>query len=355
MGLKTTFLEEVGVVKTARRESESLLLLRAILKKQPLPPTDQEKFLQLSRLNKVLLRATSILDVSPKIVNESNASAEEAMRLYELVSKTLEEEGISFAVIKSFDALPDIGHDLDFLIPSSSDFHRARDILVNKFRVKVEGLTFCDMVVGKFSCFLPGFKHDFELYPTISQLGEQHVEPNNILRDRRIEKIEGRNVWVTSDLDRVLIRIIHAMFRHNFLKLSDVIDFEALSRNCSTQEILDAVDKADIGDAFLFFIGAIDRFLKACGVESQTMRDLTPAGQKRFGKDRLEVLRRDRLVLPYRIPTVAIILIFLLKGAREATKGRWRSSLSCLVTPPLLFLDFINAVSHNRLLGRRIW
>ena len=49
---------------------------------------------------------------------------------------------------------------------------------------------------------------------------------------------------------------------------------------------------------------------------------------------------------------MAIILIFLLKGAREASKGRWRSSLRCLVTPPLLFLDFINAVSHNRLLGR---
>ena len=180
------------------------------------------------------------------------------------------------------------------------------------------------------------------------------MEPDNILRDRKVERIEGRNVWVTSDLDRVLIRIIHAMFRHNFLKLSDVIDFDALARNCTTQEILDAVDKADIGDAFLFFVGAIDRFLKASGVDSVPIENLKEGGQKRFGKDRLGVLRRDRLVLPYRIPTLAIILIFLLKGAREASKGRWRSSLSCLVTPPLLFLDYINAATHNRLLGRRV-
>jgi len=254
MGLKTTFLEEVGVVKTARRESESLLLLRAILKKQSLPPTDQERFLQLSRLNKVLLRATSILDVSPKIVDESNASAEEAMRLYELVSKTLEEEGISFAVIKSFDSLPDIGHDLDFLIPSSSDFHRARDILVNKFRVKVEGLTFCDMVVGKFSCFLPGFKHDFELYPTVSQLGEQHLDTREVMTNRKTSYVSGRRVWLTSDVDRVIIRVVHAMFRHNFLKLSDVLDFITLTSNCSSPEIMDAVDRAGIGDAFIFFL-----------------------------------------------------------------------------------------------------
>src|SRR5881397_546448 len=329
MGLKTTFLEEVGVVKTARRESESLLLLRAILKKQSLPPTDQERFLQLSRLNKVLLRATSILDVSPKIVDESNASAEEAMRLYELVSKTLEEEGISFAVIKSFDSLPDIGHDLDFLIPSSSDFHRARDILVNKFRVKVEGLTFCDMVVGKFSCFLPGFKHDFELYPTISQLGETHLDPARVMKDRQKAKVEGRGVWLTSDPDRVLIRVIHAMFRHNFLKLSDILDFLELTRGVTPREVLDRVENAHIQEAFLFYLASIGRFLSACQFESARFAEMSHAAEKRFGADRLGLFRRDRLVLPYRIPTMGLVMLFLLKGARDASSGRRKSALKC--------------------------
>src|SRR5882762_7238361 len=336
MGVKTNFLEEVGVVKTARREAESLLLLRAILKKQSLPPAEQEKFLQLSRLNKVLLRATSILDVSPKIVNESNASAEEAMRLYELVSKTLEEEGISFAVIKSFDSLPDIGHDLDFLIPSSSDFHRARDILVNKFRVKVEGLTFCDMVVGKFSCFLPGFKHDFELYPTISQLGETHLDPNQVLLRRRRVTLEGHIVWMTSDSDRVLIRVIHAMFRHNFLKLSDILDFLKLIETANIQEVIEKIDKARIGDAFIFYLASIERFLKACRVENGGFQEMKKIAQQRFGNDRLRFLRHDRLVLPYRIPTAAIIMLFILKAARDAASARWKSSVACVVAPPLI-------------------
>jgi hypothetical protein len=350
-----SFLEDVGIVKTARREAESILLARALIRRESIHPINKERFLKLAKNNKVTLRAAPFLNAPAECVDDAKVEFAEAMQLYDLMSKEFQKLGLSFVVIKSFDSLPDMGHDLDFLLPGSAEFGEAKGMLLDKFRVKPQPLTHCDKLVGKFSCFLPGFKHDFELYPTISQLGEHHVEPGNILRDRKIEKIEGRNVWVTSDLDRVLIRIIHAMFRHNFLKLSDVIDFEALTRNCTTQEILDSVDKADIGDAFLFFVGAIDRFLKASGVESVPIQDLKQAGQKRFGKDRLGVLRRDRLVLPYRIPTLAIILIFLIKGAREASKGRWRSSLRCLVTPPLLFLDFINAVSHNRLLGRRVW
>jgi hypothetical protein len=353
--LEFSFLEDVGIVKTARREAESVLLAKAVIRRQPIHPLNKERFLKLAKNNKVTLRAAPLLNTPAEVVDEAKTEFAEAMQLYDLMSKEFQKLGVSFVVIKSFDSLPDMGHDLDFLLPHSTEFAEARGMLLEKFRAKPQPLTHCDKLVGKFSCFLPGFKHDFELYPTISQLGERHVEPDKILRDRRIEKIEGRNVWVTSDLDRVLIRIIHAMFRHNFLKLSDVIDFEVLTRSSTTQEILDAAEKADIGDAFLFFVGAIDRFLKACGVESASIRELKEGGRKRFGKDRLGVLRRDRLVLPYRIPTVAIILIFLLKGAREASKGRWRSSLSCLVTPPLLLLDFVNAVSHNRLLGRRIW
>jgi hypothetical protein len=350
-----SFLEDVGIVKTARREAESMLLAKAVIRGETIHPINKERFLKLAKNNKVTLRAAPLLNASAQVVDEAKVEFAEAMQLYDLMSKEFQKLGVSFVVIKSFDSLPDMGHDLDFLLPHPEEFGEAREMLLDKFRVKPQPLTHCDKLVGKFSCFLPGFKHDFELYPTISQLGEHHVEPGSIVRDRKVEKVEGRNVWVTSDVDRVLIRIIHAMFRHNFLKLSDVIDFEALARNCSTQEILDAVDKADIGDAFLFFVGAIDRFLKACGVESAPILELKETGQKRFGRDRLAVLRRDRLVLPYRIPTIAIILIFLLKGAREASKGRWMSSLSCLVTPPLLFLDFINAASHNRLLGRRVW
>src|SRR5205823_682205 len=132
--VKLNFLEEIGGVKTARREAESILLARALLKNRRVQVKDEKRMLKLVQKNKVLL----------------------------------------------------------------------------------QGLTHCDRLLGKFSCFLPGYKNDFELYPTISQLGEFHLDPAEVLRHRRKVVVEGREVWMTSDSDRVLIRVIHAMFRHNF-------------------------------------------------------------------------------------------------------------------------------------------
>jgi hypothetical protein len=87
----------------------------------------------------------------------------------------------------------------------------------------------------------------------------------------------------------------------------------------------------------------MERFLKACRVENGNFQEMKKIAQERFGNDRLGFLRRDRLVLPYRIPTAAIIMLFLVKAAREAASARWKSALSCLVAPPLMILDFISA------------
>lgn len=350
-----SFLENVGIVKTPRREAESVRLAKAVVRRERFNPIDKERFVELAKKNKVILRAAPLLGVPIQIVDEARNEFAEAMKLYDLMSGEFQQDGVSFVVIKSFDSLPDMGHDLDFLLPDPSEFSKAREILLDKFRVTPQPLTHCDKLVGKFSCYLPGFKHDFELYPTISQLGEEHMQPKQIIQYKKTEDISGRKVWVTSDLDRVMIRIIHAMFRHNFLKLSDVVDFETLARQCNPEDVLDAVERADIGDSFLFFIATIDRFLTACQSESPNIKKLRMMGETRFGKDRLGLFRRDRLVLPYRIPTAALVILFLLKGAREMARGKWRSSLKCLVSPPLLFLDFVNNIFGNKLFGRRIW
>jgi len=341
--LKLNFLEEIGGVKTARREAESLLLASALLRSEKVTVKDEGRMLKLARKNKVLLRAADLINLPSSIIDEAKKDADEAFDLYDRMSSVFAKLGVSFVAIKSFDSLPDIGHDIDLLIPSPAELAQAEKILVNEYRVRPQGLTHCDRLLGKFSCFLPGYKHDFELYPTISQLGETHLDPTQVLLHRIKTSIEGHVVWMTSDSDRVLIRVIHAMFRHNFLKLSDVLDFLKLIRTANSQEVIEKIDNARIGDAFIFYLLSIERFLKACRVENPGFQMLKKKAQERFGNDRLAFLRRDRLVLPYRIPASAIIMLFLLKAGRDAASARWRSSISCLVAPPLIILDFISA------------
>jgi hypothetical protein len=341
--MKTSFLEEIGGVKTARRESESLLLATALLKNSQINVKDKERMLKLAKKNKVLLRAAKLIHAPSNVIDEAKKDAAEAFDLYDQMSDVFTKFGISFVAIKSFDSLPDIGHDIDLLVPSPSELAETEKLLINQYKVQPQGLTHCDRLLGKFSCFLPGYKHDFELYPTISQLGETHLDPSQVVSHRRRETIEGHTVWMTSDSDRALIRIIHAMFRHNFLKLSDILDFLKLIETASSQELLEKIDKALIGDAFIFYLASIERFLKACQVDNPRFEELKKLAQERFGNDRLGFLRRDRLVLPYRIPTAAIIMLFLVKAARDAARARWKSSISCLVAPSLIVLDFISA------------
>src|SRR3989441_7664388 len=351
--LRMDFLESMGIVKTARKEADSIILARVLLRKEPLP-FNSEKFVELAKLNKVLLRTADGLKVPSPVREQAKVESVEVWELFDQMSRAFEERGIPFVVIKSFDSLPDIGHDLDFLIARPSEFRRAKDLLVTNYKVRPQDLTHCDKLVGKFSCYLPKFVHDFEIYPTISQLGEEYLAPEDVLKTRRKENLNGRDVWLTSEVDGVLIRVIHAMFRHNFLKLSDIIDFANMTRNCPSHEIVSGIERTGTQDAFLFYLATVQRFLEACQVDFPQITRLRREAERSFGSDRLGFLRRDRLVLPYRISPPAIVMVFLLKAARETVRGRFWSAARCLLAPPLVFLNFVNAVSGDRLL-KKVW
>ncbi len=350
-----TFLEEIGAVKTERREVESILLAKAALNHESPLLNDPERALKFAKHNKVLLRVAPILKIPSAKVEEAHTETLEAFKLYDLMSKTFESEGVDFVVIKSFDSLPDMGHDLDFLVSSPSHFQTARSLLLSRFRVRPQSLTHCDKLLGKFSCFLPGFTPDFEIYPTVSQLGEEYLNPVDVFQHRRKAHVNGREVWVTSDIDRVLVRVIHGMYRHNFLKLSDILDFLSLIKTCLPERIVDRVDEAGIGESFIFFLSTMQRFLRKCDFHSNELDALMKDAQSRFGPDRLRFLQRDRLVLPYRVPTSALVMLFLLKAGRDVSRGRLKSACLCLVTPPLILLDFVNAIFGHKLFRRRIW
>jgi len=309
---------------------------------------------EFAKRNKVQLRSASLLQLPKEKQTELQADVDEGFRLYDFMSKIFEENQIDYVILKSFDSLPELGHDLDFLVPNPDQFKTAKTIMVGKLHGDPQELTHCDKLVGKFSCFLPGFTHDFEIYPNVSQLGEQYFDPKELFKRRIRAQVQERTVWLMSDTDRAFIRIIHAMYRHNFLKLSDVIDFPKLIQNCSTQDLTDRIDKAGMGDSYLFFLATEKRFLDRCQQPSPKLDELLAAARKRFGADRLTRLEKDRLVLPYRIPTTGLILLFLLKAGRDSARGRFKSAFYCLLAPPLFLLDCVNAVFGQKLL-QRIW
>src|SRR5467141_4128210 len=103
--MKLNFLEEIGGVKTARREAESLLLATARLRSHRITVRDEGSMLKLARKNKVLLRAADLIHLPSSVIDEAKKDVDEAFDLYDRMSGVFTKHEISFVAIKSFDSL----------------------------------------------------------------------------------------------------------------------------------------------------------------------------------------------------------------------------------------------------------
>src|SRR5437867_13330429 len=106
--MKLNFLEEIGGVKTARREAESLLLATALPKNDDVNVKDEDRMLNLAKQNKVLLRAANLIHLPANVVDEAKKDVAEAFDLYNQMSDVFTQHGVSFVAMKSFGRVPDI-------------------------------------------------------------------------------------------------------------------------------------------------------------------------------------------------------------------------------------------------------
>src|SRR5437773_11812555 len=84
--VKLIFLEEIGGVKTARRQAESILLARALVNNRRVQVKDEKRMLKLVQKNKVLLRAADLLLLPRDIVDDAKEDVVEALDLHDQMS-----------------------------------------------------------------------------------------------------------------------------------------------------------------------------------------------------------------------------------------------------------------------------
>src|SRR4029077_10919217 len=98
--MKLNFLEEIGGVKTARREAESLLLATSLLRNEKVMVKDEGRMMKLAKKNKVLLRAAYLINLPSSVIDEAKKDVDEAFDLYARMSGVFAKHGISFVAIK---------------------------------------------------------------------------------------------------------------------------------------------------------------------------------------------------------------------------------------------------------------
>src|SRR5919108_3058623 len=145
-------------------EEWSMLVGRQLLSKDqrfPVETSDQlDAFVKFAIANKSLGRVLpAMVGLTSQVNNQiqtlrinQQTRLGEALRLLEETQQICLRLNVPFLVLKSFDALPDLGHDIDLLIGTNLD--KVRNELLKSLHCYPVTLTFCDRQAGKFSTFI---------------------------------------------------------------------------------------------------------------------------------------------------------------------------------------------------------
>ncbi len=224
---------------------------------------------------------------------------DDALRLLTDAQKICMEMGIPFAVLKSFDALPDVGHDIDLLV--GRNLRNVRSMILKRFNCSAVTLTFCD---------------------------------------------------------RLVITCIHTLYRHGRIRLSDLgIAYESLKAGLDVKKILETVESAGVTKGFAVFITVLDRTFKEMIGEDPIPFPIRSYVNRILAGDRVLALLMNMMErrFPLRVPVLITALLFLYKSASDLSQSWVQSGLRSLTAPFLLALDKIVPLRFQKAIGVRIW
>lgn len=307
-----------------------------IIKKMASPQFDWNIFIKIANENRVLVRCKSkLVETLAKIDKTSmpsfpmehftkekdRESMESDFSLMDSTEKRFRERGINYVIMKTLDQYPDLGRDIDFLV-SQDDFEKAKKIIVEEFGGRPLPLTFCDGLAGKVSYGIPGHERSVELYPRISQLGEQYFSTDDIIKNKQEKILGGSSHFITSPEDQILIACVHRLYRHWMIgvRISDIYNVWKLM----SDERIDMKyisERAREGGA----LKALSYFLKLV-------------------KDVSRGKYLPRKSFPYIFPFSITIRLFIVKLASDIRKGRLR----LLLAPALIMYGYISLIVFKK-------
>jgi hypothetical protein len=287
---------------------------------------------------------------------EQEKRLREGLKLLDTTQEICQGLGIPYVVIKSLDALPDLGHDIDLLV--GKNLVRVRDELLKRLRCSPVTLTFCDRQAGKFSTFIEGYDFDFELYARITQMGEEYYPEETVLQNRNYMPAINGGTYLCSNEDRLLITCIHTMYRHQKIRLSDLnIAFEAFRQDLDLQRVLQTVESAGIQKGFAVFMSVLRKT-----AQNSTGKNILPREVDAYIENTLysdpviaRMTRRLKDSFPLKIPLALSICLFLYKAWADASKTRLNSFLRSLAAPVLLVMDKSVPYGIQKRMSVRIW
>jgi hypothetical protein len=195
-----------------------------------------QNFLEQAQTQRVLRRTLEILEeglnrasadhiaeqVGSALFQERERAANAIAFLQALVDR-FEQCGHPVLVMKTLDHWPDTGSDLDLLVNAPD--HAVCSIFENDLSAQRQPQSWGDRLANKFNFRLPGLPELVEVHVgCLGQTGEQKSLANRSLRRGVYEHFGEHSFPVPMPEDRVVIATLQRMYRHFYIRLTDIVN-----------------------------------------------------------------------------------------------------------------------------------
>jgi len=199
-----------------------------------------EELLSFAELQRVQLRTLTILanavaesesrrDLVEQRLSQELAQTQNAVLQWSRIVAALEDHGISVMVIKTLDHWPDIGSDLDLF--SMAPAGEICQVMAGSLRASILPQSWGDRLACKWNFKVPGLSQPVEIHvQRLGQTGEQRWLPLHLLESCGRREVHGQSFRVPSPEHQVAIVALQRMYRHFYIRLTDIVNVAKLLR-----------------------------------------------------------------------------------------------------------------------------
>ena len=307
--------------------------------REQLQDIDWMAFVTFLKKNVILLRARKQLDKFQiqipeefnAIFNEERERIPDALRIMRKINELCLNENITCIFHKAFMHFPDMGHDIDILLPSF-DIEKQ---LINALNLKKDSNSFTNLIASKCSYYIENSNTQIETHHCrMGHLGEHVLFPSEILKKYSQKEIEHYKYPVPNNEDLILIQVLQRIFSHRFIRVSDLLfSFKLLKETgIDWDTVLSTSEKIGVLKGLVFYISTVKSFGSKYGLDlnvSDVFNTGTLLSKTGFSKSF------------YFIPTKSIVTSYQCKVIRDIKKRDFQSLARFILIPFLFVITII--------------
>ena len=195
---------------------------------------DAHRFKEILRKNLVTVHALAGVDLSDAarwgdmqqiLANEKQRVAG-GLSVIQRLAARLEESGQAYAIIKTLDQYPDMGHDIDFLIVDSPE--RVSEIVMSEFNGEIKSPSISDRLAHKTNYRVRGYPTLEQHCGRLGQVGEERALVRGLMERRTTIEMEGQPIRVPGPEHRIILAVLQRILRHFNIRICDLVNLQQI-------------------------------------------------------------------------------------------------------------------------------